>query len=159
MLTQEQIKKDVLEFLRENTTAVVATSFNDEPRASTVYYYVDDNFNFYFVTKRNTSKYLNIEMNPHVALVIGTGPEHITVQVHGEGKFVADDEQKDTILEKLLDILAREHVKLWPIDDMPSFKDRHKVVFKITPHKVLFLNLDSSTHTDSRSEDFIQVFP
>lgn len=44
MIDKTQFKTDALAFLKENITAVIATSFNDEPLASTVYYYIDDNF-------------------------------------------------------------------------------------------------------------------
>jgi general stress protein 26 len=159
MLNQEQLQRDALKFLRENITAVIATSFNDEPRASTVYYFADSEFNFYFTTKRNTSKYMNIEMNPKVALVVGTGPEHITIQAHGVGEIITDDESRDMIIEKLLEIKEREQVNIWPIDVLNNLKDRNKVVFKIKPEQVFYMNLDSKLHPDSITEDLVQVFP
>ncbi|MCC2631204.1 MAG: hypothetical protein K0S38_1013 [Candidatus Paceibacter sp.] len=157
MMTQEQLKKDVLVFLRENYTAVVATSFNDMPKASTVYYYVDNNFNFYFITKRNTSKYLNIEMNPRAAVVVGTGPEHISVQASGYCKLIVDDEEKAHVIDHIIDIRAREHVKIWPIEEIEKFKYKNKVVFQITPEQIVFMNLDSTLHPDSIAYEYMDI--
>ena len=158
MSTSEQAKIDAFKFLRASTTAVVATSFNDEPRASTVYYYLDNNFNFYFVTKRNTSKYVNIEMNPRAALVVGTGPEHITVQAHGAVELIVEDSEKEKIMNMFIEIAKRENIKNWPIEQLQNFKDRNKVVFKISPEQVLFMNLDSSLYPNSIGNDYVEVF-
>ncbi len=158
MTNNEQAKKDAVSFLRENVTAVVATSFNDEPRASTIYYYMDDAFNFYFITKRNTSKYINIEMNPRAALVIGMGPEHITVQARGKAELITDDQEREKIVNSLMEIHAREHIKTWPIEELEKFKDRNRVVFKISPTQVLFMNLDSTAYPNSISDEYVEVF-
>ncbi len=159
MLTKKEYREDALKFLRENTTAVIATSFNDQPRASTVYYWVDDEFNFYFITKKNTSKYINIEMNPQAAVVVGTGPEHITVQAHGSAELISDEQDILEVIEILTTIRAREHIKIWPIEEIEKFKDRSKLVFKIIPEEVSYMNLDSSSHPDSISDDYIQIHP
>jgi|SRR3989344_6766911 len=159
MPSKEQIKIDALKFLRENITAVVATSFNDEPRASTVYYFVDDDFIFYFITKRNTSKYLNIEMNPIAAFVVGTGPEHITVQAVGRAEIVVGDEDVERIAKELMEIRAREHIKMWPIEELYKFKDRNKVIFKMTPDKMFYMNIDSGAHPETVSDDYMQIIP
>lgn len=159
MLTREEYRKDALAFLWENTTAVIATSFNDEPKASTVYFWVDNEFTFYFVTKRNTSKYINIEMNPRAAIVVGTGPEHITVQAHGNAEIITDDEDRQEILDILTNIRTKENIQIWPIEEMEKFKDRNYVVFKIIPDNVTFMNLDSSKHPNSITTDYVEVFP
>lgn len=153
------IKNDALTFLRENSTAVVATSFNDEPRASTVYYFVDDDFNFYFVTIRNTAKYMNIHLNPKAAIVVGTGPEHISVQAHGIAVPVLDETERKRILHEFSELRAHEHIKLWPIEEMHNFKDRNKEVFKVMPQALHYMNLDSVLHPQSLSDEFRQIIP
>jgi nitroimidazol reductase NimA-like FMN-containing flavoprotein (pyridoxamine 5'-phosphate oxidase superfamily) len=158
MTNIEQSKSDALKFLRENTTAVVATSFNDEPRASTVYYFMDDDFNFYFVTKRNTSKYIHAEANPRAAIVVGTGPEHITIQAFGKVELLVEDDQREKVLGHLMEIREREHITLWPIEELENFKDRNKVIFKISPAQVLFMNLDSKKYPDSISTEYAEIY-
>jgi nitroimidazol reductase NimA-like FMN-containing flavoprotein (pyridoxamine 5'-phosphate oxidase superfamily) len=137
----------------------VATSFNDDPRASTVYYYVDAHFNFYFVTKRNTSKYLNIEMNPRAAFVVGTGPEHISIQGHGTVELIIDEDEHEEMLEHIMDALLDKKVELWPIEELKKFRDRHEILFKIIPHRMFFMNLDSKAHAHTISEEYMQVVP
>ncbi len=158
MVNTEQAKADALAFLRENTTAVIATSFNDEPRASTVYYYVDNDFNFYFITKQNTGKYINIQMNPRAAVVVGTGPEHITVQATGLVELINDETKKQEIIDELTNIREREHVKIVPIEEIPKFEGRHQIVFKIHSKQVMFMNLDSSRFPHSITEDYMVVY-
>ncbi|MES2437019.1 MAG: pyridoxamine 5'-phosphate oxidase family protein [Patescibacteria group bacterium] len=159
MDNKDQVKKDVQKFLSENVTAVIATSFNDEPRASTVYYYADEALDFYFVTKRNTGKYINIEMNPRAAVVVGTGPEHISVMANGEVNIVTDIEEQIRILGKMEELYKRENITNLPIEELQNFKDRNKVIFKITPKELIFMNLDSTSFPESHGDSFVQLIP
>jgi nitroimidazol reductase NimA-like FMN-containing flavoprotein (pyridoxamine 5'-phosphate oxidase superfamily) len=157
MPTKEQSKADALRFLKDTITAVLATSFNDEPHAATVYYYVDDQFNFYFLTKRNTSKYFNAELNPRAAVVVGTGPDHITVQVSGTMKLIVDEAEKNGIVETFIERLSHNKVTVWPIEDIQKFKDRHIVAYKLVPKKLSYLNLDSKKYPDSINNEAIHI--
>lgn len=153
-----KFREDALAFLKENYTTVIATSFNDEPRASTIYYYIDDEFNFYFITKRNTSKYINIEMNPRAAIVVGTGPDHITVQAHGSVELVLEDAEKEKILGRFVEIGKHNNIEAWPIEDLDKFKDRNTIFCKIKPKQVVYMNLDSKKYPNSHSEEYVEVF-
>lgn len=157
MPNQMKIRDDVYKFLQQNSTAVVATSYKNDPRASTVYFHVDDEFNFYFVTKRKTSKYINAEMNPNVAIVVGTGPEHISVQVHGKIELIVNDEEKDRILNLIVGKQKLMGVKLWPIDELKNLEESHKVVFKVVPDEMFFMNLDSSTYRDTINDVHMKI--
>lgn len=158
MISKEQARKDALHFLIENSTAVVATATGDQPSASTVYYFADKDFNIFFITKVNTSKYLNISGNAKVAVVVGTGPEHISVQASGLAEFVFDEKRAE-IIDEFVQLRTREFVKDWPIKDMDIFKDRSAVVFKVTPDRLTFLNLDSKKYPDSVSTEYMQIIP
>jgi nitroimidazol reductase NimA-like FMN-containing flavoprotein (pyridoxamine 5'-phosphate oxidase superfamily) len=46
--TEKIARVDALKFLKQNHIAVLATSFEDQPQASMIYYAVDDDFNFIF---------------------------------------------------------------------------------------------------------------
>ena len=160
MTRDEQARADATHFLKENITAVVATSRHGEPRASTVYYYMDDYFNFYFITKQNSGKYASIqlEMNAKAAIVVGTGPEYITVQAHGTAELVADDAERDRILGTFAAIRNRSHITAPPIDMMENLKDGEKIVFKLVPDQILFMNMNSTKYPSSRSDDFVEIF-
>ncbi len=159
MTNIEQSKLDAVKFLKENYIAVLATSHSDEPRASTVYYVMFDSFNFYFYTKHNSNKTKNILQNPRVALVVGFGPEHITVQVRGEAVKVEDGEEKEQIFEKLMEMERKNGVKMWPTDDTEKFRGQKNEIFKIVPTEVSFLNLDSLKYPDSISAEYVQIIP
>lgn len=152
-------RADALNFLRENTTAVIATSFNDEPSASTVYSFVDDEFNFYFITTRNTSKYINLQMNPQAAVVVGTGPRHISVQAKGVAHLIADEAERDRILAILTGIRerAKDPSMLWPIEQLSNFKDRNKVAFMIAPTLLMYMNMDDAKHSGTMGNEFMQI--
>lgn len=158
MFNKDQAKADALKFLKENITAVIATSQGVSPQASTVYYLIDDDFNFYFTTKDGTGSCENIKNNWNVAVVVGTGPEHITVQAKGIAEVV-EGEKRDEILQKFADMFAKEFVKIRPIEDVYRYKGKEKVVIKITPRELSFLNLDSSTHKDSIADNYMYLIP
>lgn len=157
MPNQELIRQDVFRFLQENSNAVVATSFKNDPRASTVYFHVDEDLNFYFVTKRKTSKYLNAELNPNAAIVVGTGPEHISVQAHGKIELIVNDEEKNRILNLIVGKQNLKGVKLWPVDELRNLEGSHKVIFKITPDEMFYMNLDSTLHGDTVSDTHMKI--
>lgn len=158
MISKEISKKDALNFLIANSTAVLATSHTNIPFASTIYYFVDKDLNFFFLTKANASKYLNISQNANVAIVVGTGPKHISVQASGKADFVFDEKRAEIILE-FMNLMERNFVKEWPIKDMEKFKDRSTVVFKVTPEFLQFMNLDDEKYPDSISTEYHQIIP
>jgi uncharacterized pyridoxamine 5'-phosphate oxidase family protein len=156
MPTSDVVAHEALRFLRDNATAVVATVQDGKPYAATVYFFVDDDFNFYFLSKRNTSKYVNISFNSNVAIVVGTGPEHITVQARGQGDIVVDEEQ-DAVYEKIKELRAREHVKSWPLEEIDKFKNRQFVAFKVVPTELFLMNLDDKKYPESVSDHYNQI--
>ena len=73
IMNKEISKQEVLKFLKEKELAVVSTvSAAGKPEAATVIYFIDDDFSFYFITRRNTRKFENLQLNNNVALVVGT---------------------------------------------------------------------------------------
>lgn len=157
MENKEQIRLDALKFLQENSTAVIATSFKDDPRASTVYYSIDNDFNFYFITKRKTNKYFNAELNPKVALVVGFGPEHISVQAHGTVELIVDEEDRDRIANLIVGRQNLKGVTVWPIDEMENLKNGEKVIFKIIPDELVYMNIDGFSHSDTISNEYMKI--
>lgn len=157
MIDQEKARGDVKSFLEDSSTAVVATAYKGDPRASTVYFYVDEEFNFYFVTKRKTSKYLNAELNPNVAIVVGTGPEHISISAHGKIELIVNEEEKQKVIKLIIEKQELKGVKLWPIDELRNLEGSHKVLFKIVPDEMYFMNLDSTKYSNTISDTHIKI--
>lgn len=156
-MVKDEIKEDVLRFLKEKSTAVVATSWKNIPKVSTVYYFVDNEFNFYFATKRKTSKYLNAELNPFAAFVVGTGPETISVQANGRVDLIVNEAEREKILDLLIGKQKLMGIKIWPIDELKNFKDSYKVVYKISPTELYYMNINSEKHKETESDEIIKV--
>lgn len=84
-----KVKKMALEFLKANKTAILATSSRaGNPQAAVLFYAIDDDFTFNFITDNKSVKFLNLKENPHVSIVVGAGPEITTIQCGGHAEIV-----------------------------------------------------------------------
>jgi nitroimidazol reductase NimA-like FMN-containing flavoprotein (pyridoxamine 5'-phosphate oxidase superfamily) len=140
MKANADIRKKTLNYLKQEQLMVLATaSKTGEPHATAVFYLVDDDFNFYFVTKAKTSKNRNLERNRRVALSIGWGPP-MNVQVHGTAKPVKDDRIKMRALAELIALGAARRDVWPPILHIEAGEYR---MYRITPKSVHVLDLQS----------------
>lgn len=154
----EIIRKEALEFLYNNPTAVVATVGNGMPFASTVYYIIDESFNMYFATEIDTNKYKNILANGKASYVVGTGPSHISITGQGTAHEIKGEE-REAVFDRILDLMLRHHIKRTPVDEMVKAKEKKLAVFKITPQKLTFMNLDDESYPGSISNKYISFNP
>ncbi len=159
----KKIGIEAYRFLKKNDTAVIATSYLNLPYASTIYYLVDDKFNFHFATKMNTDKFLNLKANKNVSLVVGVGPKHVSVQVRGQATVVKGKNQRKRILESIEEMLHKK-VKVWPIRLMSRLKGKRKavdqeVVYKIIPQHLSFINIDDKDYPVSMSKRHHRIIP
>lgn len=151
-------RKDALAFLREQNTVVLATAFEGQPFASTVYYFVDDDFNFYFATRQNTAKHNNVVLNPNVAFVVGAGPEHISVQARGIAAVLSGKERAK-IRGELRRQKSRRGITSYPLKNMEPFARKDDVVVKIVPTELQFFNLDCARYLNSMSRQYYTFVP
>ncbi len=159
--------KDALRFLQENDTAVISTAYGNVPYSATVHYFVDSKFNFYFITRQGTDKYLNLVINSNVFVVVGTGPKHISVQVRGKANILKGKE-KQSALDDVLSVIKNKKINKWPIKEMkkfspgPTFIDtllKSEVVVKIVPQQLIFMNLDDEKYPESLSTEYHTILP
>ncbi|OHB24301.1 MAG: hypothetical protein A2542_01250 [Parcubacteria group bacterium RIFOXYD2_FULL_52_8] len=152
------------EFLQKNHTAVVASVYRKYVAASTVYYVLDDDLNFFFATRKGTDKYLNFSDNANVALVVGTGPKHISVQVRGHVERL-HGEPRAAALERLTQMKQHKKITTWPIKDMVRFHviekktEEVEIVFRVTPQQLVFMNLDDPHYPASHSSAYHTILP
>ncbi len=122
-----------------------------QPYLSPVYYAMGNDFEVYFLTGKNTHKAENIELNNKVAFSVGTGPEYISVMIRGTAS-IPGSEEEERAFARLKDIFEKNDVKNWPLRTLDDLKDQNLVLYKITPEKVTFLNMNSTeepkTHAD-----------
>lgn len=99
----------VYAFLRQHPTGVLSTvSTNGTPWGSAIYFVVDDDFNFYFVTRVETTKYQNISKNRLAALTIADSETQTTVQLTGRVSKVPIKDYMDVIFDKLAAIRQKD---------------------------------------------------
>ncbi len=158
------LSSDVHNFLKNNSVAVLATSYLRLPYASAVYFVVDEKMNFYFVTKMNTDKYLNLKMNKNVAMVIGMGPKHMSVNVRGHASIIKDKKQKNKILSKIELSLKSKKIHELAFRKMTNLQTKKKdldqeIVYKVTPQHLIFINIDDPEYPNSISNKHHVIIP
>lgn len=71
------------------------------PWGSAIYFYADENFDIYFVTRADTQKYKNITNNPEVALTVADEASQTTVQIAGTITAVPPHDYLEVLFHKL----------------------------------------------------------
>jgi len=146
-MDKEQARQECLHFLKSQEYAVIATvSKEGAPEAATVSFSVNDNFDMYFATRHATRKFKNLENNQDVALVVGTGPGPVTVQIQGTAQLLDGEEQEQAMVEFLTSKMSYYDVFL----KLPGFD---LAAFKVTPYWIRMLNADAIR----KEEKYIQV--
>ncbi|MFA6407342.1 MAG: pyridoxamine 5'-phosphate oxidase family protein [Candidatus Paceibacterota bacterium] len=94
----EKIKKEAKEYLQSEKLAVVSTvSSEGKPQSATVLYLLDDEFNFFFVTRSDTKKVENLLTNNDVSIVVGAQMGPVTMQMSGVATLLSSTEQKEFV--------------------------------------------------------------
>lgn len=155
------IKKFALTFLTnpESLTAVVGSCPPDgNVHVATVYYYVDRDFNFYFLTAKNTQKYWNLLENPNAAIVVGFGPSYTTVQGQGPALLLEkSSEEENQAIAHIKERLKKHNNETWPIFQLSSHEADSIAVFKLIPEKLQLLNLEHSSGLVTSEENILQI--
>ncbi len=156
MRTGNIIKLEAFKFLRDNYTAVIATCFEGKSHATTVYYDIDDDFNFYYLTKRNTQKNIHAAFNPDIAIVVGTGPDLITIQARGTTELLTDKKKMEVVL-RMIARFTKKGIQKIPILTMDKLREKKMVAYKVTPYEMTFMNINSSKYPKSVSTRYHQI--
>lgn len=81
-----------LAFLKAHTLAAISTASKDgRPEVAFVYYVVDDDFNFFFITRRDSAKFQNFLENKRLAVAVAEEDEVKTLQMTGSVDEVVDE--------------------------------------------------------------------
>ncbi len=130
-------------FLKTHHTGVLSTVSNEEkPWGSAINFVVDEDLNFYFMTRQETLKYKNIEANGIVALTVFDEISQQTVQAQGK---VSRVELKD-----IIDVVFGKLAKVKPHDNsnwVPPVIKVHKgdyMVLMITPSTLQYADFKES---------------
>ena len=160
-MESNDIKKTAFRFLSEpdRLTAVIGSCPGDgDTHVATVYYYVDDNFDFYFLTATHTKKYQNLLNNPNAAIVIGFGPSHTTIQGQGTAQLLekASKEENEAIAH-IKKRLQDHNNETWPVFQLDTYESESIAVFKFTPQKLELLSLEYESGLAVTAEEILQI--
>jgi nitroimidazol reductase NimA-like FMN-containing flavoprotein (pyridoxamine 5'-phosphate oxidase superfamily) len=156
-----ELKQKALAFLNEpaHITAVVGTcSLDNIPHTATVYFWIDDLFNFYFLTATNTQKYANLQENPQASITIGFGPSYTTMQGGGtiQQLLRGSDEERE-IIAQLKHRLQSHENETWPVFQLDDFAGESIAVFKLHTLTLQLLNLNKENGLAVTDDDVIQI--
>jgi len=155
------IKKLTLEFLTapQRITAVIGSCPTDgNTHVATVYYHVDKNLHFYFLTATNTQKYRNLLENPNAAIVVGFGPDYTTVQGQGAATLLEKDsaEEREAIAH-IKKRLQDHNDETWPVFQLDDYVGESIAVFKFTPDTLQLLNLETNNELPLTKNQTLQI--
>lgn len=148
MKDSPEYRKELQAFLVKNPIMYLATLDSDGgPRVTTLLFFVDDDFNFYFATHPDAVKYENILRNNSVAWTIGGFDGNKNVQVKGSAEPVEDSALFDSLVEELAD-RAISLKDFWP--PVLQVKSGEYVFIKLKPSWLRVLDI---AKTIGRNDD------
>jgi general stress protein 26 len=148
------IHSQLIEYLRNQTIAVVSTvSPEGKPMSATVYFIVDNDFTFYFITKTFSRKHKNLEQNPNISMVVGTENKPVTVQMEGSAERIVDKDIFKERFDNFVDLLSKNNY-VGPIFQL-SEEDNELVIYKVKPNWLRWLDLRG----EKSNGGFVQIIP
>lgn len=150
MIASNEIKAKALQFIKEHPYAVIATtSKNGEPQAATMVFFIENDFTFYFISINGSRKLRNLKENDKVAIVIGLGPDPITIQGGGTAELIPD--VPDALFQKIVGSIHSD-VTSWPIVKLA--KNGFSTI-KVRPTWLEWLDLNAESET--YKEDYYKI--
>lgn len=140
MLEKETVKKKALDYLLSQSLMVLATASPDgKPYATTMLFTMDDDFNFYFVTRKETRKNRNLIDNPVASISIGFDPP-MNVQAEGKVELVEDEKLRGDLFARLA--VASDRIDdFWP--PILRIEAGEYLLYRIKPSWVRVLDMES----------------
>ncbi len=143
-MTEETNRNEVLDFLKERRVAILGTT--DEKGNShltPMYFAVDSDFNFYFVTHSQTKKIINVDRNESATVLVYDEKMFKLVEARGITITVNDAEKFKTIL-RLLPKIDFQMLKFqWP-PPIDKFQKGEIVAIHLHPQELYFGDFSAS---------------
>lgn len=155
-MQDEKTRKEVFEFLDKHIVAVLATSSKTGTlQASAMYFIVDSDFNFFFLTKSNTQKFTNITESNKVAIIVVDNASPKSVEVEGTVDLTLDVVKQREVTNNISEKSAQLGEAYWP-PPVSQLKGGELMVFKVIPSA---LCLCDYTHGASEKARILQLIP
>lgn len=125
-------RANAVDFLTKNHVGVLATSSKEgEPHAATIYFIIDSDLNFFFITRKNTEKSKNLDQNPRASIAAYDAKTQTTVQVRGEVSLDDDPQNFMNVFAQILRISMDLSEGATP--PVSKLKDGEYKLYKLTP--------------------------
>lgn len=128
---KEHRKTEKNSVLNTDTAVLSTTGDNSAPHASVIHYVVDKDDNFYFITKSDTTKAVNISKNSSVALTVHYTGSLKSLLIKGEAELIKDREIFDTVYEHIT--APKEYSEGKKMPPITKIDKGSYIVFKINP--------------------------
>jgi uncharacterized protein YhbP (UPF0306 family) len=141
-MTMADTKTELLDYLATQAVMSLAT-FGEHPSICTVYFTVDKDLNFYFISRPETEHCKNIELSGKVACSIADGRQKVSdkkigVQMEGTAVELPTIEKIGTALM----FWSKANFAFEGVVSVDAIKDRMIAsrAYKITPTEIKFFN-------------------
>ena len=148
---------DLLVFLKGQFIGVVST-VNQEgaPESATIFYWANDidkknkAFNLYFVTRRHTRKFQNLQFNKEVAFVIGTEFKSSTLQLQGQAELIESADGFKDLTQFVKRMLTQPKLAaiyagaFLPRNPFTKLEGENFAVIKVRPHWARWMRFDDT---------------
>lgn len=131
--TSPDSDKMILLFLRNHPQGVLTTlTKNATPQSSVVTLYCIDDYRFVFMTKKQTRKNRNLQINPALSFLSYDVFSRTEVEIEGIAHIIDSVSQQDEVVE----IIKREAEKgRWHISPYVTNKDNY-ILFAVYPKSI-----------------------
>jgi uncharacterized pyridoxamine 5'-phosphate oxidase family protein len=148
------LKAEVFDFLQQSKVGVIGTvNAKGEPELATVTIVVDADFNVYFVTRRDTRKFLNLERDKHVGMVIGASPTApTTVQIQGDAEFIQNfPNDAAEFLSRAINLAQSEY------EPLEKITGSNFVIIKVKPTWLRWMTFAGKNRSVLSQEGYRQI--
>lgn len=138
------LKSEILNFLRNNTTGVIATVTPASlPQSAAISFHVDDDLNIFFLTREESQKFRNLGKNKNISLTVFEDKVLPTsVHLDGEAEIIESESQKLEIKKILIE-------RSWNEAYLPPVMRQEGsgiVLIKIIPKKATWFRFVKNSH-------------
>lgn len=136
------MREQLLKYLQSQRLISLAT-WDERPRVCVVYYVIDHNFNFYFVSKPDTQHCRDISKNPIVACAVYSSDQNVTDKKTGaQIEGVADMVSGAEAMERALQLWNVANPGFENVINLPNILKSviQSRVYKVVSKKIKFFN-------------------
>ena len=107
---------EIVAYIKDNPVMVLGTiGANGLPHGAAVYGVATTSSQLYFVTKTETQKFRNLNLNPNVSVTIVNSAENSSLQAEGKAEIINNPRVVEMVMAKMTSVHARSAEWMPPI--------------------------------------------